>query len=209
MMNTVRTASLRHSVLSVFLLAILAGCAALPSASVMTNVPSNRLSHDAYTSPDGGYRATIPHLNADAKVEEHQIGPDKHGVRFSDASGTAYRVLRIDNTDTKFTLEQISDQSKVGEFFRENRYVYSDRGTELRLVGLRKEGSPLVSRKKEGDLLVARKKDLYRADSIFAHGIYLYEISAGVTASQGQSDDVLFEEAKRHLNEFLKGVSIK
>ena len=208
-MNTVRTTSLRHSLISLFLLAILAGCAALPSASVMTNVPSNRLSHDAYTSPDGGYRATLPHLKAGAKVEEHQVGPDKHGVRFSDASGTAYRVLRVDNTDAKFTLEQISDQSKVGEYFRENRYVHSNRGTELRLVGLRKEGSPLVSQKKEGDLLVARKEDLYRADSIFTHGIYLYEISAGVTASQGQSEDALYDEAKRNLDEFLKGISIK
>lgn len=209
MMNTVRTTSLRHSVLSVFLLAIVAGCATLSSTSVQSNVPADRLTHDAYTSPDGGYRATIPHLNAGAKVEEHQIGPDKHGVRFSDASGTAYRILRIDNTDTKFTLEQISDQSTVGEFFRENRYVRSERGTELRLVGLRKEGSPLVSREKEGALLVARKKDLYRADSIFTHGIYLYEISAGVTASQGQSEDVLYEDAKRYLDEFLKGLRIQ
>jgi hypothetical protein len=87
--------------------------------------------------------------------------------------------------------------------------VHSARGTVLRLVGLRKEGSPLVSRTQEGDLFVARKKDLYRADSNLAQGIYLYEISAGVTASEGQSEDVLFEDAKRNLDEFLKGVSIK
>jgi hypothetical protein len=94
----------------------------------MINVPSNRLSHEAYTSPDGGYRVTLPHLKAGAKVEEHQIGPEQHGGHFSDASGTAYRIIRIDNTNAKFTLEQISDQSKVGELFRENRYVQSDRG---------------------------------------------------------------------------------
>jgi len=195
--------------LSLFLLAALAGCATLPPASVMTNVPADRLSHETYTSPDGGFSVTFPHLNTGAKIEEHEAGPDKHGVRFSDGSGRAYRVIRIDNTQTKFTLEQISDQSKVGELFRENRYLQSDRGTELRLVGLRKEGSPLVSQEMEGGQLVLRKKDLCRADSIFAHGMYLYEVSAGVTATQAQSEDALYDEAKRNLDTFLKGLSIK
>jgi len=208
-MDTVCTSSLRHSLLSLFLLATFAGCAALPSASVRTNVPSDRLSHETYTSPDGGYRATLPPLKSGAKVEEHQIGPDKDGVRFSDGSGRAYRIIRVDNTDARFTLEQISDESKVGKFFRENRIVHSDRGTELRLVGLRKEGSPLVSQTMEGDVLVTRKDDLYRADSIFTHGVYLYEVSAGVTASQGQSEDALFDEAKKNLDAFITGVTIK
>lgn len=209
-MATTRMTRSRHSVLNLFLLLVaLAGCATLPSAPVMTNVPSDRLNHETYTSPDGGYKVTLPHLKAGAKVEEHQVGPDKHGVRFSDGSGRAYRVLRIDNTNAKFTLEQIADQSKVGELFRENRYVRSDHGTELRLVGLRKEGSPLVSKQKEGDVLVTRKDDLYRADSIFTHGIYLYEVSAGVTASQEQSEDALYGEAKRNLDAFLNGLSMK
>ena len=197
------------SVLSLFLLATLSGCSVLPSVSVMTNVPSDRLSQTTYTSPDGGYTVTLPHLKAGAKVEEHQVGPDKHGVRFSDAVGTAYRILRVDNTGNTFTIEHISDESKVGELFRENRYMDSDRGKELRLVGLKKEGSPLVSQIREKDVLVTRKNDLYKADSIFTHGVYLYEVSAGLTVSQGQSEDALFEEAKRNLDEFLKGLSIK
>jgi hypothetical protein len=49
----------------------------------------------------------------------------------------------------------------------------------------------------EGGQLVLRKDDLYRADSIFTQGIYLYEVSAGVTASQGQSEDALYDEAKK------------
>lgn len=103
----------------------------------------------------------------------------------------------------------ISDESKASELFRENRYVDSDRGKELRLVGLRKEGSPLVSQKRKGEELVTRKDDLYLADSIFKHGIYMYEVSAGVTASQGQSEDALFAEAKRNLDVFLKGLKIQ
>ena len=208
-MTTTRMTASLHSVLSLFLLTTLASCAALPSASVRTNVPSDRLSHETYTSPDGGYRVTLPHLNAGAKVEEHYIGPENHGVRFSDASGTTYRILRIDNTVEKFTVEKISDDSKASELFRENRYVDSARGKELRLVGLKKEGSPLVSQAMKGGELVTRKNDLYRADSIFLHGIYMYEVSAGVTATQGQSEDALYDEAKRNLDGFIKGLRIE
>jgi hypothetical protein len=208
-MTTTRMTLPLHSVLSLFLFVTLAGCAALPSASVRTNVPSDRLSSETYTSPDGGYSVTLPRLRAGAKVEEHYIGPENHGVRFSDASGTAYRILRIDNTVEKFTVEKISDDSKASELFRENRYVDSARGKELRLVGLKKEGSPLVSQTMEGGELVTRKNDLYKADSIFMHGIYMYEVSAGVTASQGQSEDALYDEAKRNLDGFIKGLRIE
>ena len=75
-MTTTRMTRPQHSVMSQFLLVTLAGCATIPSTPVKTNVPSNRLSHEAYTSPDGGYRVTLPHLKAGAKVEEHQIGPN-------------------------------------------------------------------------------------------------------------------------------------
>ena len=71
------------------------------------------------------------------------------------------------------------------------------------------EGSPLVSQIRENDVLVTRKNDLYKADSIFMHGIYMYEVSAGVTASQGQSENALYDEAKKNLDTFLKGLSIK
>jgi hypothetical protein len=106
-----------------------------------------------------------PLIQPDARIEERQVNPEKHGVRFSDDSRKAYRILRIDNTGDNFTIEQISDESKVGELFRENHYVHSDHGTELRLVGLKKEGSPLVSQIRERDVLVTRKNDLYKADS--------------------------------------------
>jgi hypothetical protein len=110
-----------------------------PRNSVKTNVLSDRLSSETDTSPDGGYSVTFSPLNAGAKVEEHFIGPGNHAVRFSDASGTAYRILRIDNTLEKFAVAQISNESEASELFREKRFVESDRGKELRLVGLKKE----------------------------------------------------------------------
>lgn len=127
----------------------------------------------------------------------------------SDDSGKSYRILHVDNTHNHFTLEQISNDSQVGELLRENRYVESDRGKEIRLVGLKKEGNPLISRKQEKDSVVTRKRDLYKADSIFMRGVYVYEVSVGVTAAERQSEDALFGKAKRNLDEFLKGLSIK
>jgi hypothetical protein len=107
-MKSTRMTMPRYSGLSLFLLVALAGCAALPSASVTTNVPSDRLSHETYPSPDGGYTVTLPHLiQPGARIEERQVSPEQYGVRFSDDSGKAYRIVRIDNTGDKFTIEQL------------------------------------------------------------------------------------------------------
>jgi hypothetical protein len=126
----------------------------------------------------------------------------------SDDSGTAYRILRVDNTHNHFALEHISNDSKVGELFRENRYVESDRGEKLRLVGLKKEGSPLVTQTKEKDVVVTRKKDLYKADNIFMRGVYVYEISAGLTASQGQSEEASLTRRKGISKHFRKNLAL-
>jgi len=40
-------------------------------------------------------------------------------------------------------------------------------------------------------------------------GIYVYEVSAGVTASPGQSEDTLFNEAKNNLEEFLRRLRVQ
>lgn len=49
-MATSRMTTPLYSTLSLFLLATLAGCTTLPSASVKTNVPSDRLSSATYTT---------------------------------------------------------------------------------------------------------------------------------------------------------------
>ena len=99
----------------------LAGCATLPSTSLTTNVPSERLSHDIYTNPDGGYTVTLPHLQSGARIEELQAGIGKHRLRMSDDSGKAYRILRVDNTHTpisplsryRMTLKSVSCSAKI------------------------------------------------------------------------------------------------
>jgi hypothetical protein len=176
----------------------------------MTNVPSERLTRETYASPDGGYTVTLPPLiKPGARIEERQTSPVTHGSFFADDFGKAYYILRTDNTKTKFTLEQISDDFKVGEFLREKQYISADRGKELRLVGINKGGSPIVSLTKEKGEWVQRKNDLYEAWSIFIHGVHIYQVTAGVTSLQKESENALFDRAKRNLEEYLKGLSIK
>lgn len=193
-----------------FLFVTLVGCAVLPSPSVKTNVPSERLTRETYASPDGGYTVTLPPLiKPGARIEERQTSPETHGIFFADDFGKAYYILRTDNTKTKFTIEQISDDFKVGEFLREKQYTNTDRGKELRLVGINKGGSPVVSLTKDKGEWVERKNDLFEARTIFIHNVHIYEITAGVTSLQKESENVLFDRAKRNLEEFLKGLSIK
>lgn len=195
---------------SFLLLVTLVGCAALPSPSVVTNVPSERLTSETFTSPDGGYTVTLPPLiKPGARIEERQTSPVAHGIFFADDFGKAYYILRTDNTKTKFTIEQISDDFKVGDLLREKQYTSTDRGKELRLVGINKGGSPIVSRTKEKGEWVERKNDLYEAWSIFPHGVHIYQVTAGVTSLQKESENVLFDRAKRNLDELLKGLSIR
>jgi hypothetical protein len=195
---------------SLILFVMLVGCAVLPSPSVITNVPSARLAKDTYGSPDGGYTVTLPTLiKPGARVEERQTSPVTHGVFFADDFGKVYYILRTDNTKTKFTLEKVSDDFKVGELLREKQYTTTDRGTELRLLGINKEGSPVVTQTKEKGEWIERKNDLYEAWSIFIHDDHLYQVTAGVTALQKESENALFDRAKRNLEEFLKNLSIK
>jgi hypothetical protein len=192
------------------LLLMMVGCAALPSPSVKTNVPSARLAEVTYGSPDGGYTVTIPPLiKPGARIEERQTSPVTHGVFFADDFGKVYYILRTDNTKTKFTLEKVSEDFKVGDLLRVKQYITTDRGKELRLLGINKEGSPIVTRTKENEEWVERKNDLYEAWSLFIHGDHIYQVTAGVTALQKDSENALFNRAEGNLEEFLKGLIIK
>ena len=163
-----------------------------------------------YSSPDGGYTVTPPPLvKPGARFEERQISPVTHVVIFADDFGKVYYILRTDNTKTKFTLEKVPNDFKAGDLLREKQYTTTERGKELRILGINKNGSPVVTRSKENGEWVERKNDLYEAWSLFIHGDHIYQVTAGVTALQKESENVLFDRAKRNLEEFLKGLSIK
>ena len=171
-------------------------------------VLTKRRAKHPYSSPDGGYTVTPPPLIG-ARTEERQTSPVTHGVFFADDFGKVYSILRTDNTKTIFTLEKISEDFKVGDDLREKQYITTNRGKELRLLGINKEGSPVVTKTKENGKWVVRKNDLYEAWSLFIHGDHIYQVTAGVTALQKESENILFDRAKRNLEEFLKGLSIK
>ena len=187
---------------------LVVGCAT--SASDLINVPPERLANDTYTAQDSGYTITLPPLvKPGARIEERQTGPATQGVFFADDFGKVYYVLRTDNTRQKLTLEQISDDFAVGELLREKHYTTTDRGKELRLVGINKGGSPIVSRTQEKEGWVERKHDLYEAWSIFIRDVHIYQVTAGVTQLHGESENDMFNKAKSNLEGFLKGLSIK
>jgi len=196
---------------SLFLFVILVGCAAgIHSPSVKTNVPSERLAKNTYGSPDGGYTVALPPLiKPGARIEERQISPETHGVFFMDDFGKVYCILRNDNTNIKITIEEASDNFHGGDILREKQYTTTERGKELRILGINKNGSPVVTRSKENGEWVERKNDLYEAWSLFANGDHLYQVAAGVTALQKESENILFDRAKRNLEEFLKSLIIK
>ncbi len=180
------------------------------ATTVQTNVPSERLTEQTYISPDRGYTVRLPPLvRPGARIEERQTSPVAHGVFFADDFGKVYYILRTDNTKTQLTLEKISEDFKIGEFLREKQYATTDRGKELRLLGINKGASPIVTRVRDKGEWIERKNDLYEAWSIFTHAAYIYQVTAGVTALQGQSEADMFNRAKRNLDEFLMGLTIK
>ena len=184
------------------------GCAL--AQSLKTNVPSERLSGGAYVSPDGGYTVTLPPLiQPGARIEERQVSPVEHGVFFIDDFGNLYYVLRTDNAKANLTLERISDGFAVGEYLREKLYAATDRGNELRLLGINKGGSPIVARTREKGEWVERKNDQYEAWSIFIHDVHIYQVTAGVADLRRRSEMEMFASAKKNLEEFLKGLTIK
>ncbi|MGH7184215.1 MAG: hypothetical protein ACREJN_19880 [Nitrospiraceae bacterium] len=195
---------------SLLLFMTLVGCAAPPSPSIITNVPSARLANDTYVSPDGEYSVKLPALiKPGARIDELQTNPVAHGVFFADDLGKVYSILRTDNSRTRFTLEQVSDNFKVGDLLREKQFATTDRGKVLRLLGINKERSPIVTRTKEKGEWIQRKNDLYEAWSIFMRDAYIYQVTAGVTALENESENVLLDRAKKNLNGFLKSLSIK
>ncbi len=137
-----------------------------------------------YSSPDGGYTVTPPSLvKPGARLEERQISPVTHAVFFSDDFGKVYYILRTDNTKTKFTLDKVPNDFKAGDLLREKQNTTTERGKELRILGINKNGSHVVTRSKENGEWVERKNDLYEAWSLFIHGDHIYQVTAGVTGS--------------------------
>jgi hypothetical protein len=178
-------------------------------AHLKGNIPAKRLKGGTYTSPDGGFDLTVPPLiSPGAKAEERQIAPGQTGVFFCDDFGNMYAVIWTDNSQLKRDLETIAAESPINEALREKQIVPTARGSELRMAGVAPGASPIVSETEVNGKITQTKLDLHEALSVFVTGMYLYEVTAGVTAVHQRSDAELFALAKEHLDAFLAGLHI-
>ncbi len=198
----------RITTLWVFLgLIVVLGACGIIVPSIITNIPSDRLSSETYTSPGGEYTVKIPPLlRPGTRIEERQINPLTNGVFFADDLGRAYIILISDNQETGFTLDTIAKDFQVGEFLREKEIIDTGHGPELRLVAINKGGSPLVTRTNVSGAWETKKNDLVEARTIFLHGNYIYDIGAGVTPLHEESESKLMAMAARNLEQFLRGL---
>lgn len=182
---------------------------AAPAAALTGNIPTDRLADETYRSPDGNFTLALPNLaSPGAKAEERIDGDVGLGVFFVDDFGTVYYVLRTDNSRLKYDLQKIADGYVLSDALREKEIVATDRGSELRLAGVIPGGSPLVRETTIKRKTVRQKLDLHQAISLFVADPYIFEVAAGVTATQGEPDVESFLAAKRNLEVFLAGLKI-
>jgi len=180
----------------------------VPSIATAEQVPKARLAKGIYTSPGGEYSVKVPELIG-PHIEERRISPVTTGVFFADDFGRTSYILLIDNRELKATLDDLSNEYVVGDLLREKSLTTTARGTELRLLGMNRGASPLVTRTKENGKTVERPNDLIEAWSIFLHGDHVYQAVAGVTPIEGMSETTATERAKLALETLLGGLDLK
>jgi len=162
--------------------------------------PGKRLANGVYVSPDGAFTLKVGDwMLPGSHVDERQFDPRSRGVVIADDFGKVVSVIRGDNRQTGLTLENIAESFTVGEMLRDKRFATTERGRELRLLGISAGNSPVVTQTREGGKTVEKRNDLYEAWSIFLHGNAIYRVTAGLTPLLGEADSVMFERVNRRL----------
>ncbi len=203
----------------------LAGCV----SGIHSNVPPNRLMDGRYVSPDGRFTLEVPRLvQSGMRVAERRTAPDTTGIFFADDFGTIYYLLRTDNREHRFTMEQLAEEYRAKDSIRESFLIETGRGRELRLAGVNEGGSPMVSRITKDGETVEKRNDQVEAWSVFIHGDELYQLTAGILPERfkigyqmyrlydlyrpGSSSvggpAIALGQAKKNLESFLAGLAI-
>ena len=201
----------RQILCGIHLAAILALAApgAVAGSQGKSKGPGKRLVNGVYTSPDGAFTLRVGDwMLPGSRVEEQQFGPGSQGIFVADDFGKVVAVIRTDNTQTALTLEKVAEDFTVGEMLRDKRFTTTDRGQELRLLGIIAGNSPVVTQVHEGGKKVEKKNDLYEAWSIFLHDDAIFRVTAGLTPLLGEADSVMFERVKLRLELVLGTLAI-
>ena len=175
------------------------------------SIPKKRLRDGVYTSPAGEFTLKIPRLiTPGAKSEERQVGPGGWAVFFTDDFGHVYFVLKSDNRSPRKTIEEITSDIEVGDTVRSKVSVATSRGTEVRVAGVVKNGSPITSVSEVAGKKTEKQLDLVKVSSLFLHDDDAYEVTVGLTRlHDDQADDDLLGKAKAELETFLSGLTLQ
>lgn len=195
-----------------FLVILLLACCFAPSALAAKKIPKARLAKGVYTSPGGVYSVKVPPLlEPGSWNEERQMTPESHGAYFGDDMGRGFFILLTDNRKAKLTLDSIATEYQVGEALREKVFVTTPRGTELRLTGVIKGGSPLVSRTKNEGKWVEERLDMIQAQSLFLYGENIFQVTVAATMLKGspRTEAEVIDSAKKQLDLALEGLELR
>jgi len=194
-----------------FLVVLVLACGGASSGLAAKKIPKARLAKGVYTSPGRVYSIKVPALlEPGSWNEERQTTPETQGAFFGDDMGRGFFILLTDNRGAKLTLDSIATEYQVGEGLREKAFVTTPRGTELRLAGIVKGGSPLVSRTKHDGKWVEERLDKVFAQSLFLYGENILQITMATTTLKGdtRTEPELMDDAKKRLDLALEGLEL-
>jgi sensor domain CHASE-containing protein len=129
-------------------------------------------------------------------------------VFFINDFGRMFYVLWTDQSADKRSLEDLTADIRVGDMVRSKEVVDTARGPQVRVAGVEKDGSPMKVTKLRDGKLTEGPLDLGKASSMFLHGSFFYEVTAGVTrVRDDMTDEMLLENANTMLDGALGGMT--
>jgi len=197
--------------LTILVLSLLLGSC----ASYQTNVPSERLKNNLYTSPDKVFSVPIPNklIVPGIKINERKL-ESGYVVAFYDDFGKTYTVVYEDKEKSGNSVSKIAEKILVGQiiggkYVYEKKFISTKHGQELRVLGKYMGMSPIASQTKENGKWVTKKLDLIQATSTFSHDNIIIVVSAGRTLLGSRTEKSIKRDVKVDLEEFLYHLSIK
>ena len=173
-------------------------------------VPDQRFAKGTYSSPHGEFTLKCDDFLAPGiRVLESRADSATTAVQFVFGFGQVYLVFLTPDAPDSQTVAKLSQDFKLDESLRDKRIITTGRGSELRLLGVTRGGSPAVTQTKVGDTWVEKPNDLYQAWSIFRDHHAIYRVAAEITPLEAGSDSLMMERAKAKLESLLRGLVIR
>jgi hypothetical protein len=171
-----------------------------------------KLSRGEYAFPGGKLRIKIPFLiEPGAKIRDEKAD-DVTQVILTDDFGAFYRVVALDNSRGEYELDAVLN---VFKDIREKEIITTNRGKELRVVDLEKEGAELIltniTKDSEGRTRIEqRAPDLLTANAAFEWDHLIIHVAAGLSVGLSVinpgKEETKVALVKERLDKFLSGI---